>query len=286
MSKSPAFQFYPKDWLSSQKISLMTPAEEGAYIRLLCYCWNDEDCSIPDDDEMLARMSRLGEEWLKGSSRVVRGCFIAHPTKVRFLTNERLLDERDNQKKWKEKCANGGKKSGEARRIAASMEMKGSSILVEVNSNTASPSSSSSSKQKKRDDIKNISSPKEKFSEIPPWLTKTDWDDFVKHRRALKAPMSVNAWARSLGALSRLRDAGHDPADVINQSIVNGWSGLFPLRNQAGGSNGQRKESSTERYTRLTKNFIQRHGLEEDERAEEKDIAPAVGEDVESFSNF
>ena len=62
--RSPAFQFYPNDWLSSQNITLMTPAEEGAYIRLLCYAWADPDCSIPNDDEILARSEerRVGKE--------------------------------------------------------------------------------------------------------------------------------------------------------------------------------------------------------------------------------
>jgi hypothetical protein len=36
--KRPAFQFYPSDWLASMAIMLMTPAEEGAYVRLLCHC--------------------------------------------------------------------------------------------------------------------------------------------------------------------------------------------------------------------------------------------------------
>ena len=44
MGRPPAFQFYPNDWLSSPTILLMTPAQEGAYIRLLCYCWSDKDC--------------------------------------------------------------------------------------------------------------------------------------------------------------------------------------------------------------------------------------------------
>ena len=36
--KDPAFPFYAADWLSSDLLALATPAEEGAYIRLLAYC--------------------------------------------------------------------------------------------------------------------------------------------------------------------------------------------------------------------------------------------------------
>ena len=38
--KPPAFQFYPKDWLGSRRVSLLPIEAEGAYIRALCYCWD------------------------------------------------------------------------------------------------------------------------------------------------------------------------------------------------------------------------------------------------------
>lgn len=148
MSKSPAFQFYPKDWLSSQKISLMSAAEEGAYIRLLCYCWDDDDCALPDDDELLARISRLGEGWFNGGSTIIRKCFVAHPRKRGFLTNARLCAEKEKQRIWKEKSAEGGKRSGESRRNKALREVKGGSDLVEPNGNIAFASAFASSNKK------------------------------------------------------------------------------------------------------------------------------------------
>lgn len=147
MSKSPAFQFYPKDWLSSQKISLMSPAEEGAYIRLLCYCWDDEDCSLPDDDTLLARISRLNEGWFNGSSILLRACFVAHPRKVGFLTNARLCAEKEKQRIWRDKSIQGGIKSGESRRKKALRTTKGGSVLLEPNGNSSFASASSSNKK-------------------------------------------------------------------------------------------------------------------------------------------
>ncbi len=133
MSKSPAFQFYPKEWLSSMDIMLMTPEQEGAYIRLLCICWESGDCSIPDDDKQLSMLSRLGEGWFKGSSTVVRNKFISHPYKPGFLTNERLLKEANKQADWARKCSAGGKKSAEKRASQQSKtnDSKGSSRVVE-----------------------------------------------------------------------------------------------------------------------------------------------------------
>ena len=54
MVKAPAFQFYPRDFVSDPKVAAMTNAEVGIYIRLLCYAWLDE--GLPHDFEALARM--------------------------------------------------------------------------------------------------------------------------------------------------------------------------------------------------------------------------------------
>lgn len=102
--KSPSrleyFPFFPKNWLSSPAITLMSPEEEGAYIRLLAHCWDSEDCAIPGDDKSLAKLSRLGERWLSDGSAIaernlVRECFIAHPTKPGWLTNKKLLETKE-----------------------------------------------------------------------------------------------------------------------------------------------------------------------------------------------
>lgn len=130
MSKSPAFQFYPSDWLSSSKVNLMTPAEEGAYIRLLAYEWQEDDCGLPDDDKALSQLSRLGEEWFNGGSRVLRACFKA---KGNRLYNERLLAEREKQSAWREKSRLGGIHSAESRKnkgIEGKGEGKGGSQMV------------------------------------------------------------------------------------------------------------------------------------------------------------
>lgn len=112
MVKSPAFQFYPDAWLGSPSILCMTPSEEGAYIHLLCIAWNTDDCSLPDDDNQLAILSRLGEGWSNGSSTKIRKCFVKKDGK---LYNERLLKEREKQVLWREKSSKAGKKGAKKR---------------------------------------------------------------------------------------------------------------------------------------------------------------------------
>lgn len=118
----------------------MTPAEEGAYIRLLGYAWNDPDCSLPNNDDELAALSRLGKGWFKGSARVVKACFKESGGR---LYNDRLLKEREKQKQWREKCKKGGKASAKARKSKGLQNGKGSSRVVEPEGNTSFSSSSS-----------------------------------------------------------------------------------------------------------------------------------------------
>lgn len=142
--KSPAFQFYPGDWLSSPAVMLMTPEHEGAYIRLLCYDWMSD--GIPDCDQSLAALSRLGEGWFKGGSTVLKRCFNQHPTKAGFLTNPRLQKEREKQSEWREKSRIGGIKSAQSRsskrsrvvqpKVNRTVEPKGNSSTSSSSSNT------------------------------------------------------------------------------------------------------------------------------------------------------
>lgn len=69
----PAFQFYPKDWLSSATIQAMSLEEIGAYILLLAWQWESEDCTLPADDEILARLARL--ECYLSARPLLASCF-------------------------------------------------------------------------------------------------------------------------------------------------------------------------------------------------------------------
>lgn len=50
-NKPPAFQLYVKDWLSSERITLMSLEAEAFLIRLLCLCWDNG--SLPADPDKL-----------------------------------------------------------------------------------------------------------------------------------------------------------------------------------------------------------------------------------------
>lgn len=120
MNKSPAFQFYPSDWLGSQRVSLMTLEEEGAYIRLLSYCW--QHGSVPADPEAVARLIGKGASTTLASRVLTMFQPPLVPPLVpplsggNVLVHERLEEERNKQLNWKMKSSEGGKKSAELRK--------------------------------------------------------------------------------------------------------------------------------------------------------------------------
>jgi len=156
MAKDPAMPFYVNDWLSSPRVACMTLAQQGAFVRLLCYCWSSQDAAIPDDDKLLSVMSGMGEDWFTFGSSLVRDCFEPHPKQPSMLTNKKLLSLWQEIVEWKQKSADAGRKSGEARRKSSANNKNGheqtfanGSQMVrtkhEPNTNSSSLSSSSSS---------------------------------------------------------------------------------------------------------------------------------------------
>ena len=92
--RSPAFQFYPNDWLASNAVAVMSLEETGAYINLLACSWGTSDCGLVLNDMALACFSRVTlEKWLEIKDKVLVNFFIS----AGYVYNRRLLLERYKQ---------------------------------------------------------------------------------------------------------------------------------------------------------------------------------------------
>ena len=77
--------------------------------------------------------------------------------------------------------------------------------------------------------------------ELPEWLSVSVWKSWVDYRRDLKKPIkSQQTVTQAINLLERCKCSGYQPEEIINQSIANGWQGLFepkgikqPARNQS-----------------------------------------------------
>lgn len=67
---------------------------------------------------------------------------------------------------------------------------------------------------------------------LPSWIPREAWDEYEIMRKKIRKPMTDKARTLAIAELENLRNAGHDPEMVLNQSVLNSWQGLFPLRDR------------------------------------------------------
>ncbi len=91
MRSLPYFKFYPADFMGSGKVQIMSPAEKGIYISLLCHEW--QEGPLPDDATRLARIAGASSREMKEAWPSVRACFSIDENGC--LYHPRLERERD-----------------------------------------------------------------------------------------------------------------------------------------------------------------------------------------------
>lgn len=76
--------------------------------------------------------------------------------------------------------------------------------------------------------------------EVPEWISAEVWEEFVRMRNRIRRPLTP--YAAEL-IISKLKNFGPSLADqILEQSIINGWAGVFPLKDfsaRQGGSEGK-----------------------------------------------
>jgi uncharacterized protein YdaU (DUF1376 family) len=191
-TKSPAFQFYPSNFLGSPKVRAMSLAEIGLYTLALCLDWDGVGFTA-DELRDLAASQREAVDFDAAWGRV-RRCF--EHDGDRFF-NARLKAERQKQREWRRKSSKGGK-LGAAKRWA---KQDGGGIGVVI----------------PKDDTPSLSLSPTPVTTTPPakrsnWLTPIGavWD---RHNGAGTFP-----YPKAAKALKGLRDAGHSP-DLIAEHL-------------------------------------------------------------------
>lgn len=111
--KSPAFQFYPKDFLSDENVVLMTNQELGCYMKLLCYCWKEG--SIPLDIQKIAKLCNEDGAAMALLWSAIKNCFSVCKENPERLVNLRLLKEREKQIEHHKIKSLSGKKGAKAK---------------------------------------------------------------------------------------------------------------------------------------------------------------------------
>lgn len=108
--KAPAFQFYPKDFLSDSNVLEMSMLERGVYITLLCICWTEG--SLPSAADRLANMVSIPPKQFAKCWPVIRECFTERDGRYVHL---RLDREREKQAEHRRRQSDKGSRGAEKR---------------------------------------------------------------------------------------------------------------------------------------------------------------------------
>jgi len=67
---------------------------------------------------------------------------------------------------------------------------------------------------------------------FPEWLPPDAWQGYVDMRKKIRKPLTDRAIALAISTLDKLRAEGYEPGAVLDQSVLNGWQGLFAIREE------------------------------------------------------
>src|SRR6188474_1476428 len=99
MSRAPAFQFYPKQWLGDDQVLLMDWDARGMHVHLMCIAWQQEPpCSLPNDDSALKKWCGNPKRWRKVKDQILSAWKVIGDR----LVQEGLLREYEKQRNYSE----------------------------------------------------------------------------------------------------------------------------------------------------------------------------------------
>lgn len=139
--KAPAFQFYPKDFLTDDAVLAMTNEQVGAYIQLLCHAWLMPE-GLPPSMSALARLCHC-------TPKRFERC-VWDGVRVKFRENgegrwfnPRIEQVRDEQRKYRERRQQQGKDGADKRWGMAELKPRHSQTMATPRkSDSPSPSPS------------------------------------------------------------------------------------------------------------------------------------------------
>lgn len=227
--------FYAKDFMiDTQRMNL---EQRGAYIQIMCAILHHQG-PVDNDPQWLGNLCNCSTRKMKSLiDDLVSGGFIIEEDGK--LSQKRAISELEKAQKRRE---NSVKNAGKSHEKTAKIPRKSAEKIPKSNKNNNIDSASHQSPDTKE----RITNVIPKKAGLPDWLDEGLWEEYKRHRRQKKSSLTDLAESRAIAKLARMLDDGHDPNKVIEQSLENGWTGLFELKGESSGSTGERIKGTAE----------------------------------------
>ena len=247
------FPFYINEFVGSPSVRGMHPAARAGYLYLLARSWESPDCALSGDPTDLADFSELGDElWGQYGPRILR--------KFERLSDGRIRNSVIYQY-WLQAKQVFEKRQERVHRInsKASSELPqhddrdddrddNRTTVTETVTVTKEQVQKATPRSHERGATR---SPRATAFEPPDWVPREPWCAFAEMRKAIRAPLTLKACEATVRELDKLRMRGHDPGEVLLQSVQRSWRGIFELKESSyaapAGNAGNRFQTRTER---------------------------------------
>ena len=229
---------------ADEKILLIEQMPEGdsiivIWFKLLCMAGKENNCGvfvmgnkIAYTDEMLATIFRrpLPIVRLALSTFEQFGMIeiLKDPSGNNVVTipNWELHQNIDGMDKIREQTRKRVAKHRENQRLSIGCNVTCNATVTECNA-TDKEKEEDKEEDKEKDKKKNNSAPYVADVELNSTI-----NAFIEHRKKIKKPMTEEAIELLIAELNKLSPDIVTQIEILNQSIMNGWQGIFPLNNQ------------------------------------------------------
>lgn len=93
-----------------------------------------------------------------------------------------------------------------------------------------------------------ITKEKAQAPRLPEWIPQNTFQEYLEMRRKIRKPLLEKSFTRFFSALKKLCDTTRaTPEQILDQSILNSWQGIFPLKSGGNGNGGIRTARSDPR---------------------------------------
>lgn len=98
-------------------------------------------------------------------------------------------------------------------------------------------------------------SPKGDLVDIPNFIDGEVWTEWIQHRKEIRKALKPTQSKAQIKKLTKWHEQGHDVNQIINQSITNGWAGLFELKENQNGKTTKQQQISDQARELLADGF-------------------------------
>jgi len=244
--RKPLYQPWNEEaFRADLQVGAMSPTQRWIYRTLLqAAFFHSTRPYLPDDDTQLWLLAgcESPKQWDRNKG-VVRAMFTpVEVDGIRLLSQKRLLADWNRIEEKRQMLSENGRRGRKAQLELSDSQTNAGRLPGNCPTNAGEEKLKEGKGSKEK---KNTSAPNTDAAsvELPDWLPKEPWNNFLAMRKKLRKPMTAEAVRLAIKRLEELRAAGNDPKAVLEQSILNSYQGIFEVRAVKGGASGNTRPS-------------------------------------------